>query len=127
LAPRRPDSAFGASPDRYTRKEFDMTSNLPETLAAIALVAAGIFASVAVAQQAGGQTGGGRDFQTNWCTRYEALTLAATYGIRQGRAEQVANDRMAVTGTRQGKPVRMTFESTFDHCQVVKLDPLSPL
>lgn len=103
-----------------------MTSNRPETFAAIVLVIAGIFASVAVAQQAGGpgQTGGGKDFQTDWCTRYEALTLAASYGIRQGRTEQVANDRMAVVGIRKGKRVRMTLESTFDHCQVVKLDTL---
>jgi hypothetical protein len=102
-----------------------MSSNRPEAFAAAILVAAGVFASVAVAQQAGGpgQTGG-KDFQTDWCTRYEALTLAASYGIRQGRTEQVANDRMVVVGMRKGQPVRMTLQSAFDHCQVVRLDTL---
>ena len=102
-----------------------MTSNRPETLAAIVLVAAGIFASVAVAQQAGGpgQTGG-KDFRTEWCTRYEALTMAASYGIRQGRTEQVANNRMVVVGIRKGDRVKMTLVNAFDHCQVVKFDTL---
>ena len=102
-----------------------MTSNRPEAFAAIALVVAGISASVAIAQQAGGpgQTGG-RDLQTDWCTRYEALSVAASYGVRQGRAEQVANGRMVVVGIRKGKPVKMTLENAYDHCQMVKLDTL---
>ena len=102
-----------------------MTSNRPEAFAAIVLVIAGISASVAVAQQAGGpgQTGG-KDFQTDRCTRYEALTMAASYGIRQGRTEQVANGRMVVIGIRKGEPVKMTLENAYDHCQVVKLDTL---
>jgi len=94
-------------------------------LATLALVAAGATATVAFAQTAGGLGGaGGRDRQAEWCTRYASLSLAAAHGIRQGRVEQVANDRMVVFGTLKGSSVKLTLENDADACRMVRIDAL---
>lgn len=94
-------------------------------LATLALVAAGATVTVAIAQTAGGMGGAGSpDRQAEWCTRYVSLGLAASEGIRQGRAEQVANDRMVVFGRLKGASVKMTLENAADACRVVRIDML---
>ncbi|MCO5163203.1 MAG: hypothetical protein M9939_18875 [Mesorhizobium sp.] len=94
-------------------------------LAVTALVAAGATATVAIAQTAGGMGGaGGPDRRAEWCTRYVSLGLAASEGIRQGRAEQVANDRMVVFGRLRGASVKMTLENAADACRVVRIEML---
>lgn len=94
-------------------------------LATLALVAAGATVTVAIAQTAGGLGGaGGRDRQAEWCTRYASLSLAAAQGIRQGRVEQVANERMVVFGTLRGSNVKLTLENAAGACLVVGIDTL---
>ena len=94
-------------------------------LSTIALVVAGATVTVAIAQTAGGLGGvGSPDRQAEGCTRFASLSLAASEGIRQGRVEQVANDRMVVIGRLKGTAVRMTLENGSTVCRIVRIDRL---
>jgi hypothetical protein len=96
-----------------------------KALATAALVVAGATASVAIAQTAAGLAGRPAPApRAEWCTRFASLSLAAAQNIRQGRVEQVANDRMVVVGRRTGAVVKLTLENATDTCRIVRIESL---